>query len=42
MDTSSGAGVDKYSYLKNFINLVYTNGKIIQGIQVSIMQWVYC
>ncbi len=30
-----GAGVDKYSYLKNFNNLIYTNGKIIQGIQVS-------
>ena len=35
-----GAGVDKYLYLKNFNNLVYTNGKIIQGIQVLIMQWV--
>ena len=30
-----GAGVDKYLYLKNFNNLVYTNGKMIQGIQVS-------
>ena len=30
-----GAGVEKYTYLKNFNNITFTNGKIIQGIQVA-------
>ena len=31
----SGAGVEKYSYLKKFKNITFTNDKIIQGIQVA-------
>ena len=30
-----GAGIDKYSFLKNANKIIFTNGKIIQGVEVS-------
>ena len=30
-----GAGIEKYSYLKKYNNIIFTNGKIIQGPEVA-------